>query len=62
MCSMVSCSCPKDISYPAKTSHRVYTQEELAKCGISAGQLRFSAGLEEIDDVIAEFDKAFESV
>lgn len=50
------------ISYPAKTSHRIYTPEELAKCGISAGQLRFSAGLEEIDDVIAEFERAFESV
>ena len=50
------------ISYPAKTSHRIYSPDELAKCGISAGQLRFSAGLEEIDDVLAEFDRAFESV
>lgn len=50
------------ISYPAKTSHRAYSKEDLDKCGISMGQLRFSAGLENIDDVIAEFEKAFESV
>ena len=50
------------ISYPAKTSHRAYTPEELKACGISMGQLRFSAGLECIDDVIAELDKAFASL
>lgn len=50
------------ISYPAKTSHRAYTKEELAKCGISMGQLRVSVGLENIEDVIAEFEDAFKSV
>jgi methionine-gamma-lyase len=50
------------ISYPAKTSHRAYPPQELAKLGISMGQLRFSAGLEDIEDIIEEFDKAFESV
>jgi methionine-gamma-lyase len=50
------------ISYPAKTSHRAYTREEMDRCGISMGQLRFSAGLERIEDVIAEFDRAFASV
>ena len=46
------------ISYPAKTSHRAYTEDELEKCGISAGLLRFSVGLEDIEDVIGEFEKA----
>jgi methionine-gamma-lyase len=50
------------ISYPAKTSHRAYTPEEMERCGISMGQLRFSAGLECIEDVIAEFDRAFADV
>lgn len=50
------------ISYPARTSHRAYSKEELEKCGISMGQLRFSAGLENIEDIIAEFDKAFEAI
>jgi methionine-gamma-lyase len=50
------------LSYPAKTSHRAYSKEEMERCGISMGQLRFSTGLERIDDVIEEMDKAFESV
>ena len=50
------------LSYPAKTSHRAYSKEEMEKCGISMGQLRFSTGLEKIEDILEEFDKAFKSV
>lgn len=50
------------ISYPAKTSHRAYSKEEMERCGISMGQLRFSTGLECIEDVIAEFDNALKAV
>ena len=50
------------ISYPAKTSHRAYSKEELDKAGISQGQLRFSIGLENAEDIIAEFEKALEAV
>ena len=46
------------MTYPAKTSHRAYTKEELDKCGISMGQLRFSTGIENIEDVIEDFDQA----
>lgn len=46
------------ISYPAKTSHRALTPDEMARAGISMGQLRFSIGLERIDDILEEFDKA----
>lgn len=45
-------------SYPAKTSHRSFTDEELAKANISKGLIRISVGLENIDDVIAEFEHA----
>lgn len=50
------------ISYPARTSHRAYSPEELKKLGISMGQLRFSIGLEDIDDIIDEFDRALARV
>lgn len=50
------------LSYPAKTSHRAYSKEEMENCGISMGQLRISTGLEDIDDIIAEFDKAFAGI
>ena len=50
------------ISYPARTSHRAYSAEELDNVGIPMGQLRFSIGLEDIDDIIEEFDKALKKV
>ncbi|QAA31038.1 trans-sulfuration enzyme family protein [Clostridium manihotivorum] len=46
------------VSYPVKTSHRALTDEELKKANISKGLIRVSVGLEDIDDIIAEFDKA----
>ncbi len=46
------------LSYPAKTSHRALNDEELKRAGISKGTLRISTGLENIEDIIIEFDKA----
>jgi methionine-gamma-lyase len=45
-------------SYPVKTSHRSFTDEELKKANISKGLVRISAGLENIEDIIAEFQEA----
>lgn len=45
------------ISYAARTSHRAYAPEDMKRLGISMGQLRFSIGLEQIEDIIAEFDR-----
>ena len=50
------------VSYAVKTSHRAYSKEELDKAGITAGQLRFSIGLEEADDIIAEIAKALDTI
>ena len=50
------------VSYAAKTSHRFYSKEDLDKAGITLGQLRFSIGLENADDVIAEIDEALEKI
>jgi methionine-gamma-lyase len=44
-------------SYPAKTSHRSLTDEELRKANISKGLIRISVGLEDINYIIAEFDR-----
>jgi methionine-gamma-lyase len=46
------------VSYPVKTSHRHYQQEALDALGITAGQLRFSIGLEEPGDIIRELKTA----
>ncbi|MEN1759349.1 aminotransferase class I/II-fold pyridoxal phosphate-dependent enzyme [Anoxynatronum sibiricum] len=46
------------LSYPAKTSHRALDDKELKRAGISAGTLRLSSGLEDFDDIVAEFEIA----
>ena len=46
------------VSYPAKTSHRAYKKEEMEKAGISLGQLRFSAGIEDAEDILAQLAEA----
>lgn len=50
------------VSYAAKTSHRAYTKEQLDEAGITYGQLRFSIGLEDPDDIIAEIAAALEKI
>jgi len=50
------------LSYAAKTSHRFYSQEELAAAGITLGQLRLSVGLEQAEDIISELDEAFAKI
>lgn len=48
------------LSYPAKMSHAAMEAEERAKRGITDGLLRFSVGLEHVDDLIADFAQALE--
>jgi len=50
------------LSYPAKMSHAAMEPEERAKRGITDGLLRFSVGLEHVDDLIADFAQALEVV
>ena len=46
------------LSYPAKMSHAAMSKEERQKRGISDSLLRLSVGLENIDDLIADFEQA----
>ncbi|SMP48186.1 trans-sulfuration enzyme family protein [Anoxynatronum buryatiense] len=46
------------LSYPAKTSHRALDDQELKQAGISKGTLRLSSGLEDFNDIMAEFEMA----
>jgi len=47
---------------PTKTSHALLTPEERAHQGIADGLLRFSVGIEETEDLIADFEQAFEVI
>jgi len=48
------------LSYPAKMSHAAMEPEERAKRGITDGLLRFSVGLEHVEDLLADFAQALE--
>jgi methionine-gamma-lyase len=48
------------VSHPASTSHRQYSEEHLAKTGISPGLLRASVGCEDADDIIGDFAQALD--
>jgi methionine-gamma-lyase len=50
------------VSYSIKTSHRFYDKEALDKAGIAPGQLRFSIGLEDVDDIIEDLSQALEKI
>ncbi|MFA7611350.1 MAG: O-acetylhomoserine aminocarboxypropyltransferase/cysteine synthase family protein [Sulfurimonas sp.] len=49
------------ITHPASTTHQQLTQEELAACGVPAGLIRISCGLESITDLIADIKQALEA-
>ncbi|HYD94504.1 MAG TPA: aminotransferase class I/II-fold pyridoxal phosphate-dependent enzyme [Noviherbaspirillum sp.] len=45
-------------THPASTTHRQLNPEELAKAGVSEDMLRLSVGIEHVDDLIEDLDRA----
>ena len=46
------------VAHPPTTTHRQFDPAQLEEAGISAGLLRCSVGLEDLDDLIEDFDQA----
>ncbi len=46
------------ITHPASTTHQQLSSQELIDCGIPAGLIRLSVGLEDSEDLIADLEKA----
>ena len=46
------------VLHPASATHRQLTDEQLVACGINPSMVRVSAGLENIDDIIQDFEQA----
>ncbi len=46
------------VEHAASMTHSTYSPEELAEAGISEGLVRISTGLEDIEDIIADFEQA----
>ena len=45
--------------HPATSTHRQLSEAELEKAGISAGLIRLSCGIENIQDILADLEQAF---
>lgn len=50
------------VLHPASMTHRQLTDEELVKAGVSADLIRVTVGIEDIKDIIADFDQALEVI
>lgn len=46
------------VCIPSRTSHRLMTADERQRAGISDGLVRVSAGIEDIEDLLEDFDQA----
>ncbi len=44
--------------HPASTTHRQLNDEQLIECGVKPDLVRFSVGIENVDDIIADLDQA----
>lgn len=50
------------VLHPASETHRQLTDEQLKAAGINAGMIRFSVGLENVEDILADIEQAFQKL
>ena len=46
------------VLHPASATHRQLTDEQLVAAGINPGMIRFSTGLEDVEDIIADIQQS----
>lgn len=49
-----------EVSYPVMSSHREWSPAQLKRAGITPGLVRVSAGIEDIEDIIEDFQQALQ--
>lgn len=50
------------VLHPASATHRQLTDEQLVACGINPGLIRFSVGLENVDDIISDVENSLKNL
>ena len=50
------------VLHPASETHRQLSDEQLKSAGIDAGLIRVSVGLENVEDIIADFEQALNNI
>ena len=46
------------VLHPASSTHRQLTDDELVACGVAPDLIRFSVGIENVDDIIEDLEQA----
>ncbi|MFT4265433.1 MAG: O-acetylhomoserine aminocarboxypropyltransferase/cysteine synthase [Nocardioides sp.] len=49
------------VIHPASTTHRQLSESRLEEAGVSAGLVRISVGIEDVDDILYDLDRALEA-
>ena len=50
------------VLHPASTTHRQLSDRQLVECGITPDMIRMSIGIENVDDIIADIEQAFDKL
>ncbi|MBR2809883.1 MAG: aminotransferase class I/II-fold pyridoxal phosphate-dependent enzyme [Solobacterium sp.] len=50
------------VLHPASETHRQLTDEQLKAAGVEPGMVRFSVGLENVEDILADLEKGFAAI
>ena len=50
------------VTHPASTTHSQLTEEQQLATGVTPDLIRFSVGIEDIEDILADVDQALEKV
>ena len=50
------------VLHPASATHRQLSDEQLVAAGIDGGMVRFSCGIEHIDDILADVEQALKAI
>lgn len=50
------------VLHPASSTHRQLSDKELVECGVSPDLIRFSVGIENVNDIIADIVQALEKI
>lgn len=53
--------CRTCVLHPASTTHRQLNAQQLEECGVSEDLIRFSVGIEDVDDIIEDIKQALEN-
>ena len=50
------------VLHPASTTHRQLSDKELTECGVTPDMIRFSVGIENVEDILADIEQALASL